>query len=190
MKTQTLTIRGINVLNQITKSLKESKLLTTIEKEVLIDFLDQLPLTNKLLEYLEPDELFEIKLIDVLQMDAVMQKWINLFDSLPGFDWAPSAYLVDRDNPKLLDKDVLILVTFAPSLTYNEQDKAFELYLNQNGTAQFVLKTVEEMEQFPEFYSFRGNWKDAYLLVIETLKKGWPQDEFPDELKRFLFEKQ
>jgi hypothetical protein len=58
--------------------------------------------------------------------------------------------------------------------------------LKDDGSAKFWFPTFEDAEQYPELFNFRGTWKEAYLLLIETLKNGWPMEEFPDELKLFL----
>lgn len=79
---------------------------------------------------------------------------------------------------------------FAPSYAYNSaktaHDPAYEVQLKGDGTASFELPTLQDAQRYPELYNFRGSWKEAYLLLIETLKNGWPMEEFPEELQQFL----
>lgn len=78
---------------------------------------------------------------------------------------------------------------FAPSLAYLTDRKAsegYEIRFKGDGTARFWFPTFRDVEAYPELYSFKGSWKEAYLLLIETLKKGWPTEGFPEELRQFL----
>lgn len=115
-------------------------------------------------------------------------KWQELFSNIPGFDFAGNCYFLDSDSLDLLKMGVVMIAIFAPSLSYNRvaSNNGYEVWLKDNGSAKFWFPTFEDAEKHPELYNFKGSWKDAYLLLIETLKKGWPLEEFPEELQKFL----
>lgn len=191
MQTLTLKVRNIQVLKQIQKNLSERLPLTERQQNFLSDFLVQLPQANTLLlEKIAIDEPLEMNLWDVGKIETKLDKWVDLLNNLPGWDYCPFSFLVNNDNPDLLKKDVVIVAWFAPSYSYNsirsEQERAYEIWLKGDGTAIFQLPTLEDAEQYPDLYNFKGTWKEAYYLLIETLKKGWPMEEFPEELLPLL----
>jgi hypothetical protein len=189
MKYLTLTISDISRLNKIQKSIAEQKPLTVKEQTFLSEFLLQIPSPKVLLlDKLPLDETFNVNVWDTIEIEAHLKEWIKLFDNIPGYDAAPGCYIVDHNSRELLRKNVIMTAAFAPTLAYNYivTNEAFEVHLKDNGTASFWFPTFEDAEQYPNLYNFKGTWKEAYLLLIETLKKGWPMEEFPEELQQFL----
>ena len=189
MKNLTLTIRNIGRLNKLQKRLAENKPIAQIDKTYLSEFLSQIPPASSLLLGKKPlDLILDIPAWD--RHDDMLRLWLELLENLPGWNYCPFAFLVDNDNLDLLHQNVLIVAWFAPSYSYNcirsSESRAYEVWLKDNGAAVFQLPTLEDAEKFPELYNFKGTWKEAYLLLIETLKKGWPMEEFPEELKPFL----
>ena len=186
----TLTISDIDQLNSIKTQLANKRRLTSREQEYLSGLLSQVPTPDsELLKDVPFDENIEVRLWDVNKIEAVLVKWSNLFRNIPGFDYAPSVDIIDRHSRQnLFHKNIIMTVDFSPSLSHNEFDDvdAYEVHLKDDGTAVFWFPSFEEAEKYPELYNFKGSWKEAYLLLIETLKKGWPMEEFPQELQQFL----
>jgi hypothetical protein len=155
---------------------------------MLRNLLTQLPIADALLsEQIPMYEEFEVKVWTFDQVEHELEKWRALFNHLPGYNICPFSYFVDGDEPEFVRKRLIIVAQFAPNMAYiEERDVSFKVYLKDDGTATFYLPTLEDAEQFPELYYFKGSWKEAYLLLIETLQKGWPMEEFPEELQKFL----
>src|SRR6185503_14147925 len=188
MKTLTLKIKDVKALNDIQKALSANKQLSDKERNTLADFLLQLPATTDLLEEkIEFDDSFEIRVLDTGKIAGVLEQYQNLFDIELGEWYSTSCRIIDKDNIKHLRQGVVLNVWFAPSISYNEStDVPFEIYLNDDCSATFHLPTLEDAEQYPELYQFKGTWKEAYLLMVSTIQKGWPMEEFPEELQKFL----
>ncbi len=189
MKAITFTISDISRLNSLQNRLADNKRISTVDKMFLAEFLAQIPRDKTLLTERVPlNEMFSIKVWD--KHDKDLQYWVTLFENLPGWDYCPFSFLVDNDNINLLKENVVIVAWFAPSYSYNsirsEKDCAYEVWLKDDGTAVFQLPSLQDAEKYPELYNFKGTWKEAYYLLIETLKKGWPMEEFPDELLPLL----
>src|ERR1700733_6332623 len=191
MKQITLTIANIDRLYSIQNHLAENKAISTTDKVYLAEFLSQIPSVNTfLMEKVPLNDTFTVKLWNTSKIEVELQKWQRLFDNLPGWDYCPFCFIVDKDNIELLQRNVIMVEWFAPSYAYNSNrignDEPYEVHLKDNGTAIFSLPTLRDAEQYPELYNFKGSWKEAYMLLIETLKKGWPMEEFPEELKPLL----
>jgi hypothetical protein len=191
MKRITLTISNIDRLNSIQQLLVSQLSISKEDKLFLSTFLSQIPETANLLEdKISFDEKITIGLFNMSLIDCSLKKWQNLFGNLPGWDYCPYCFFVDNDLPGLLQKNIIIVACFAPSFSYNSHrspdEKPYEVHLKDDGTATFYLPTLNDAKQYPELYNFNGTWKEAYLLLIETLKKGWPMEEFPEELQQFL----
>jgi hypothetical protein len=188
MKTLTLTITEIDRLSSINKRLYNEQPLTTDDTLYLSKFLFQFSSINPISAKIEFDETMIVNPWRNDKMETTLDKWKNLFFNIPGFDFAPNCYILDNDSSELLAKNVLMIAMFAPSLSYNSitSNDAYEVRLKNDGIACFWFPSFEEAEKYPELYNFKGSWKEAYLLLIETLKKGWPMEEFPEELRKFL----
>jgi hypothetical protein len=191
MKQITLTISDFSRLEYLQLRLADNKSISTIDKIFLADFLLQLPSTNKLLLEKTPfDENLQVSLWDTSQIETGLENWRQLFERIPGWDYCPCCFLVDNENLALLRQNVVMFAWFAPSYVYNStrttHDPAYEIRLKGDGSASFELPTLKDAQQYPELYNFKGSWKEAYYLLIETLKKGWPMEEFPEELQQFL----
>jgi hypothetical protein len=190
MKHLTFTVTDIQRLNSIKTLLYNKQSLTTVEQEYLLDFLIQVPTPNTdLLKDIALDEPIEVRVWDVIKIDEVLKKWRMLLMTLPGFDFAPFVEIIDQTSaPRLFHKNIILSGWFSPTLAHNEFEgsEPFEIHLKDNGTASFWFPTFEDAEQYPELYNFKGSWKEAYLLLIETMKKGWPMEEFPKELLPLL----
>jgi len=188
MKHLKLSVKNIDRLNLIQTLLSASKPLSAADQIFLAKFLSQLPSTQQLLsEKMHLNAEIGISLLTMLKINKGLENWKQLFTNLPGWDYCPHCFFVNYEVPDLLKKKVIISAWFAPSYSYNRlKDRPCEIWLKDDGTALFQLPTLQDAEQYPELYNFKGTWKEAYYLLIETLKKGWPMEEFPDELKQFL----
>jgi hypothetical protein len=190
MKHLTLRISDFELLCTIKSKLQNISTLSPDELLTLTRFLGQIPTPeSELLKLIPYDNGIAVKLWDVTKMEKTLQKWQRLFSNIPGFDHSPSADIIDQNgDPRLFNRNVILNITFCPTLSHNEfdQKEPFEIHLKDDGTASFWFPTFEDAEQYPELFNFNGNWKDAYLLLIETMKKGWPMEEFPEELQQFL----
>jgi len=187
MKYLTVTIRDIDRLNAIQTKLSESQPLTVEDQIYLSKFLTQLPATKTLLVDTIPiDAVISVQLWDMDYLENSLEYWKELFDNIPGYDYVGS-YVEEGIEKELRKRGVIMLVDFAPSYSYNmANNDGYYINLKDDGMAVFQLPTLEDAEQYPELYNFKGSWKEAYLLLVETLKKGWPMEEFPEELKPFL----
>ena len=130
----------------------------------------------------------EIKTHSILTINKQLKKWCDLFNQLPNYGdtYFPSAWL-NEDN--CTDKETIIIVAFIPSFMKSTQEglnRIINIHLNIDFTANFVFNDMKDKKKFPELYKFKGSWKEAYLLVVKTLKEGWPQTEFPRELEYLL----
>ena len=194
MKTLTLLVKDAQVLNEIKIKLINQHRLSSIQHNILSSFLSHLPPTETLLseKFLLSDEAFEIKVFDIEEIWPHLHKWIDLFNKLPK-NWSryPKAGWIDADKDgDVWARNAIIEIVFIPSLEYSKKNKKdnkiISLYLKTDGTAIFELYTIKDTENFPELYNFKGSWKEAYFLVVKTLQQGWPQTQFPVELKQFL----
>jgi len=191
MSALTITIKDIDALNNIQKKFLEYQPITTREQSILGKFLSQIPPTSTFLsKKISFDENITVSLWTVSLVQSNLKRWQSLFANLPGWDYCPFCYIVDDETPELLQKNVIIVAWFAPSYAYNsirsEKNRAYEVWLKDDGTALFQVPTLKDAKLYPKLYNFKGSWKEAYLLLIETLRKGWPMEEFPEELKPFL----
>ncbi len=188
MKKLTLTIANINILNTIQIKLSKPQPLTKDEQKYLSCFLAQIPSSKELLLNNVPlDAQFEVNPWDSDKLEVDLEKWIKLFNGIPGWDYCPFCRLVSNDDIEMLSKNVIVIVPFAPSMAYNTIcQEGYKVLLKDDGSAIFRLPALKDAEQYPELHNFKGTWKEAYLLLIETLKKGWPMEEFPEELQQFL----
>jgi hypothetical protein len=194
MEAQTLFVKEILILNEIQAKLANHKLLTIEEQNILAGFLSNLPESEMILhDKVSLDESFEIKMFDVERNRQELDKWIDLFHTLPKHRIYPYAALteIDEDGDReYVRKGVIIEFVFVPSYFHSlkefEPHRIFDLKLKINGTAVFTLRTLEDIELYPDLYSFNGSWKDAFILVVQTLKKGWPQEPFPKKFEHVL----
>jgi len=191
MRALTLTISDISHLHAIENRLTINTTLSLSDQTILRKILSQFPTDSDLLANKIPiDEPLPVNAWDLSKLENNLNHWKTLFGNLPGWDYCPFSFLVDNDNLELLHQNVLIVAWFAPSYAYNvvrsSENRAYEVWLKDDGSAIFQLPTLKDAEKYPELYHFNGSWKEAYLLLIETLKKGWPMEEFPVELRPFL----
>lgn len=188
MSTLTLSVRDIEILKNAKHKLNLRKRLSSDERDVLDNLLAGLPPSEILLNEKFPlDERFEIKIFDIEESWPQIEKWIDLFNSLPketSFTGVHAMW-IDDDFWK---RNVIIEVSFIPTLAHSKRkdNKSIYLSLKIDGTALFKFNLIKDAENFPELYQFNGSWKDAYLLVVKTLQQGWPQTKFPKEFEQFL----
>lgn len=187
MKNLTLTISNISYLQTIQSRLAKNKPISTVDKAFLAEFLAQLPTADTLMiDKIPLDKTFNVTFWDHSKEN--LRCWVELFAQTPGWDYTAFCYMTAETDRDMLSKNVIAIAQFAPSMSHNLDNKkrAYEVWLKDNGSAVFYLPTLEDAEKFPDMYNFKGTWKEAYLLLIETLKKGWPMEEFPEELQQFL----
>lgn len=196
MKELTLKIKETHLLKAIGKTLNSELPLTKEQRAFLVKLCSKIPETKHFLEekpFLE--DTIQVNLLDIAFIEENLKKWQALFENIPGFDFAPYSYVTIEQGiigdgvSELLAKGVLIVATFSPCATYGllpEEKDGIDVYLKDDGTAMFSLLTQKNVEQYPELYTFKGSWKEAYLLMIETIKRGWPMEGFPKELQGFL----
>jgi hypothetical protein len=188
MNTVILKIKDIESLNTIQQKLHSAshlgKNLTKKEKEMLAAFLSGLPSANNLLSKdlgeLTPFELsFEVKVWDLNPILPHLEQWRTLFSGFPSRSGPVQAKIVDsieEDNADVVKENVIIESYFAPSLAHSNKGRYISIFLKTDGTARFLFDTIEDLNDFPELYNFKGSWKEAYLIVTEILNKGWIQD--------------
>eukprot|EP01037_Dinobryon_pediforme_P007926 gene7926-7998_t len=194
MKQITLTTPEIKDLNLIKEAFANKQPLTSDQQTYLVNFLSQLPTEQNLLSSKIPlDVPLPVNVWDMEKIKDGTAKWIALFESLPDYNHTTFCITAYENEPELIKIGTLVVALFAPTLTYAVylsevalDNESFEVHLKDDGTAYFKLPTLQDAEHYPELYNFKGSWKEAYLLLIETLKKGWPMEEFPEELKPFL----
>jgi hypothetical protein len=187
MKPIALTISKIDLLNRINSKLTQEQILTKNERLYLLNFLSQLPTTQELLKNHIPTEgPIVIKTWETEKLEHTLQSWKILLDNIPGYDYV-SCWFVQQGERELLMQNIVMTLSFAPSMSYNHSNiNPIWLYFKDDGTANFNFEKLENVEEYPELYNFKGTWKEAYYLLIETLKKGWPMEEFPEELLPLL----
>jgi len=182
-----LTVQDIEILKKAQRKLFHHKRLSPDERYVLDSLLDSLPASETLLNEKFPlDEHFEIKIFDIEEMWPQLNKWIELFNSLP--IGTHVGFIGVEDDRDFWRRNVIIEGTFIPSIVYSrrKKDQNILIYLKIDGTATFGFSKVKDAENFPDLYAFNGSWKEAYLLVIKTLQQGWPQTKFPTEFEQLL----
>lgn len=204
MKHLTVLLSDIERIDYLKTKLQNDKELDQDDKCWLLKLLNEFPpLEHLMMQRFPMDETMEVKLYDMT--DNELQQWKKLFFNIPGEGKFCGAGFTDSQTEdrkeyqylngyQLRDRNVLIEAEFAPSMGYTRQDPEknipFRIHLIDDGTAYFLLPTVAEAKRFPDLYRFKGTWKEAYLLMIETMKKGWPQEEFPEELLPFISNKE
>ena len=188
MQTLTLTVKNLHILNTIRKNLENLVPLTLDEEIFLGELLGQFPTDDDIIsEQIPLDDAFEINVWNTQAIEVQLKKWESLFKNIPGYNYCPLC-LRTWDDAKLLRKRVILEAHFAPTMAYNlaDGDAGYQVHLKDDGTATFWLPTLDDAEKYPELYQFKGTWKEAYLLLIKTLQKGWPMEEFPEELQKYL----
>jgi len=189
MKTITLTTQNISFLKRIQGLLSLKKPLSAKEMTFLNKFLCQISVNQEvILDRTFIDECLKVSVWDINHLERILEKWKKLFNNIPGYDFAPNCYLLKHNTSELTRKQVIMVAAFAPSLSYNSiiTNEAYEIHLKEDGTGYFWFPTFEDAKKYPHLFNFNGSWKEAYLLLIETLKQGWPMEEFPKELQQFL----
>ncbi len=192
MKYLALKINDIEFLNTIKKKLNSRTPLTSKEQRSLLQFLSHLPSSESLLaEHVELDKNIKITVFDMKEMWPHLNRWIELLRRLPKNNSQnyPSTGWVDAsESPDIASKNILIQTVFIPSLYYSQKEKnsTFTLNLKTDGSGEFKLNTIEDTENFPELYLFKGSWKESYYLLVRTLQHGWPQQKFPRELQKYI----
>ena len=189
MKALTLKTKDIQILSEIQKNLSEQQYLTEEQQNFLSNFIANLPSPNfTLIERTPLDELCKVIIWDMEEIQSHLHKWEKLFSNLPGWDYSPLCIFYDGDAVDQLKDGIIMAVVYAPSMSYNIQKgrEGYEVHLKDDGTAKFWFPNFEDAEQYPELYNFKGSWKEAYYLLVEILKKGWPMEEFPEELLPLL----
>jgi hypothetical protein len=182
-----LKIKDIELLNEIRDTILQGDQLTGEQKKILTDFLSGLPKSNDLLSIDNSIEAeITINLLNAGNVGDALPKWTKLFVKLPGSEVCVPGEMLPR-RVKERNK-IALAIAFAPSFEYRRKDKLFDLYLFYDGSAKIIMKYIKDAEDFPDLYSFKGNWEESYYLLIDTMKKGWPQQDFPKELQRFLSE--
>ncbi|HZY38148.1 MAG TPA: hypothetical protein VFE53_15940 [Mucilaginibacter sp.] len=187
MQTLTLAIKNLHVLNTIRENFENQQPLTLNEQIFLSKFLSQLPSDKDIIsERIPLNDSFKINVWDTKAIEIHLKSWIALYDNIPGYDYCPLC-LLTGDDPELVRQRVIMVANFSPTMAYNfGNGEAYEVRLKDDGTAFFWVPTLDDAERYPELYHFTGSWKEAYLLLIATLQKGWPMEEFPAELQKFL----
>ena len=188
MKRITITIKETNTILAISKNLLDNRKLSGLQQTFLSNILSQiLTAESTMIEESLPEDI-EILSSDRNESQNLLLQWRNLFNNIPGFNFAPNCYILTHDSNSLVYKNVVMIAAFAPSMSYNKilSNEAYEVRFKDDGTARFWFPTFEDAEQYPKLFNFKGSWKEAYLLLIDTLKKGWPMEKFPEELQKFL----
>ncbi|QTE35869.1 hypothetical protein J3L18_22355 [Mucilaginibacter gossypii] len=194
MKQISLLITDIDQLIAINSKLLMGEALTPTDLQSLTSFLSNLPnVENLLTDNVALDLPLSILLWDTDKIDAILDQWEVLFKNIPSYNNSTLCIRTNNKEAVLLNLNTLIVTMFSPSLSYAMDLEniainhgGFEVHLKDDGSAKFNLPTLQDAEAYPELYNFKGSWKEAYYLLIETLKKGWPMEEFPEELQQFL----
>lgn len=182
MKRIELQSSEIILLNKIRKTLNANLPISHIQLSQVKDFL------NKLIEPREDagpflpyvhvyhENMDRLIISSRSEMDKQLEKWIKLFRKFPCWPWYSVASVVDKNNIALFKKNVAIEVNFAPTKCCYEEERIFELHLLYDGTAKFNTPFKQDIKLFPELLSFKGNWKEAYLLSKKAISAGWPEN--------------
>lgn len=179
MSSLQLRIENIKILNEIKEALRKGENLSRTQRNELLYLLTNIPEVKDLLSCrTSPEAMFETSVLNISSAVLHLEKWINYFYSLP----SSSAFLVKKEDVDLIKKGVIIKAIFPPSFLYNEFGKFIEVHLKQDGKAVFHFSSFEDAEQFPNLYRFKGTWKEAFLLIVLTIKSNWPTEYLSSEL--------
>lgn len=180
-----LTIRDLTIFREIKKQIETEQPLSLEQKLELCFFLNQLPLVKDILsEKVIPINPIEVKLFDFNRILPTLKNWVSLFQNLPGKNTIATITVLDSEI--LQKQGVILLSKFPPTIFYDTKDKTIDVYLKTDGSALFKIETLEDFENFPDLYAFRGTWKDAYHLAVKTVMRGWPQEKFPTEFEKYI----
>src|SRR5258708_36234571 len=123
MSTLTLTVQDLEILKRVKQKLYDRQRLSDDERYALTNFLDSLPPAENLLNEKFPiDEHFEIKVFDVEEMWPQLEKWVDLFNSLPknGNKLSVYACLISADDlAEMVRENIIITGSFVPSIAYS-----------------------------------------------------------------------
>lgn len=193
MKYLTFKIKDTDLLKTIGKTLNAELPLSKVQTAFLAKLCNEIPETRHFLEEkISLEDTIQVNLLDMDTLVGNLKKWEALFENIPGYDCAPYSFItieqqdISKELRELINIGVLIIATFAPTPTYCLYGEGYDVYLKDDGTAYFELPTLKDAEKYPDLYQFKGSWKEAYLLMIETIKKGWPMEEFPKEFEMLL----
>jgi len=187
MKNLVLTVMDLLVLADIQKAVLKGDSLSKNQRDVLSNFLSELLKGTENMSYQIPvDSDVAIELCDLKSAENDLPKWAKLFLSLPGSEVCVTGEMLENGINN--NGSIALAIAFAPSLEHRKRDALFDIYLMYDGTAKIIIELVEDAEEFAELYNFKGSWKEAYFLLLETMRKGWPQENFPKELLKFLSE--
>jgi hypothetical protein len=189
MKHVTLTITKIEHLIDLADKLKDKVDLEDEERDYIFNFLSMLPESQDLLiEKVPLMAEIPVNLWSAKKMKRELKTWQTLFKNLPWKKRRPRCEMTSEVDFDKLWRNVFMTGYFMPSMTYDMEidNEQFELEIMDNGNAVFNFPSSSNALDYHGLYVFKGTWKEAYLLLIDTLKKGWPIEEFPEELKPLL----
>jgi hypothetical protein len=191
METITLTLTELDRLKAIQKNLKGMKVLPISQQSYLYSILSLFPTSEEmLLRCIGNATGFQVNLWDTKRLEAHLIDWCRLFAGVPGYDHSTNFCIVGPERADLLRRNVIVVSNFSPSMSYHlsQSGNPCEVHLHDDGTASFWLPTFDLAERYPDMDFFRGTWQEAYQLLAETIRAGWPMEEFPQQLKQLSVE--
>jgi hypothetical protein len=187
MQLITLTKSSIIHLLLLERQLSKSEPLQQDDRTFLVQLLRQILEIEFFAESnIAIADIFNIDFCDSKKIHKNLKDWATLFSNIPGWDDAAFFYMVEEKC--LLEKGVIAIGNFAPSMSYNliSNNPSYEIRFKQDSSAIFWFPTQNDADKYPELATFNGSWLDAYFAMLETMKKGWPIEEFPEELQQFF----
>lgn len=173
--------------------------LTQHELDTLAFFLGSLP-PPEAFTFSEKDipDTLGVTFVNDKELRELTDRWVMLFKKLPysttPIDIGSWIDVVKSGNASQVSlfifNNTFIVVDFYPTPLYAEQNICFEVVLRNDGSAIFEYSdemNEQEAQDFPLFGTFQGSWKEAYLLIIQTLLAHWPKEEFPKEFQSLTF---
>ncbi len=108
-----------------------------------------------------------------------LENWEQLFGQLPGFK---ECIRVDSHE----DEDYSQMGAIYPTTIHRVKDKLCELILRGDGSSTFMFSSTKEIKLPRALRYFSGKWSEAFKLMAQTLREGWPQQEFPKKFESLL----
>jgi len=171
MKTLKLRISDILFLNEVKEVLMKREKLSAKQEDELLFFLSNIPeICDLLTSKTSPEAIFEVCALNLNKAKSHLQTWVNTFARLP----YSYAIIVTEKDVELVKKKVILKAMFSPSMMFQLEEKYIEVHFIEDGEATFQFASFEDAEKFPNLYRFKGSWKDAFILILETARYGWP----------------
>jgi len=109
-----------------------------------------------------------------------LKKSLTIFQNLPKYEGADLLEIICINAEDYIwHEGARAVIKFSPACNHTNL-LALTLYKGNTSIFESIGGNYyKNIERFPEIFQFIGSWEDACTLVLETMKKNWPELNFP-----------